>query len=169
MELKLSREPHELAWKLYQESFPKCERRSKERHEEILKLPNFMPYHIYENGEFIGFVYLWNWNTFYYGEHLATLPEVRGGGVGAKVLQELFKIIDGQMLILEIDPPITEIAKRRQKFYERLGIITTDHDFIHPSYQLPQDPHKLVIMSYPTAVSKVLFEEFKEKTLSVIL
>lgn len=168
MELRLSREPHKMAWELYEISFPEYERRTKERHEEILAHPKFFPYHIYENNQFVGILYFWDWGTLIYGEHLATLPQVRGGGLGAKAIKEFYKIIGQKTLILEIDPPVTDVAIRRQKFYERLGLVTNDYHYVHPSYRANYHPHKLVIMSYPELISQEMFDQFKKTTLSVV-
>lgn len=168
MELILSREPNDQAWELYEASFPEYERRIKQRHEEMLLHNNFMPYQIYEQGKFLGILYYWDWGNFIYLEHLATVPAQRGGGFGAKVLSELFERTKGKTIILEIDPPVTEIALRRQKFYERQGLLTNDHDYTHPSYRANYHPHKLVIMSYPNLIANDMFEEFKKTTLSVV-
>lgn len=55
--------------------------------------------------------------------------------------------------MLEIDPPETEIAVRRLRFYERLGFVRNDYHYVHPSFQRPYEPHQLVLMSYPKAMT----------------
>ena len=56
-------------------------------------------------------------------------------------------------IVLEIDPPETEIAVRRLRFYERLGFVRNDYHYVHPSFQRPYEPHQLVLMSYPKAMT----------------
>ena len=63
--------------------------------------------------------------------------------------------------ILEIDPPEDEISRRRRGFYERNGFVYNEYDYIHPSYLRPPQPHRLMVMSYPEAISPAEFEAFR--------
>ena len=59
----------------------------------------------------------------------------------------------GRRVILEIDPPEDEISVRRQHFYQRLGFVANPYTYIHPSFRRPFHPHRLVLMSYPEALT----------------
>ena len=54
---------------------------------------------------------------------------------------------------MEIDPPEDEISVRRQHFYQRLGFVVNPYAYIHPSFRRPFHPHRLVLMSYPEALT----------------
>ena len=56
-------------------------------------------------------------------------------------------------VILEIDPPVDDISIRRLHFYERLGFVANPYQYIHPSFRKPFTPHRLVLMSYPEALT----------------
>ena len=56
-------------------------------------------------------------------------------------------------VILEIDPPVDDISIRRLHFYERLGFVANPYRYIHPSFRKPFTPHRLVLMSYPGAIT----------------
>ena len=59
----------------------------------------------------------------------------------------------GKTVILEIDPPVDDISIRRLHFYERLGFVANPYQYIHPSFRKPFTPHRLVLMSYPGAIT----------------
>ena len=59
----------------------------------------------------------------------------------------------GKTVILEIDPPVDDISIRRLHFYERLGFVANPYRYIHPSFRKPFTPHRLVLMSYPGAIT----------------
>ena len=52
---------------------------------------------------------------FVYVEYLAVDPDIRGGGIGARILSQLR---DGvrKPVVLEVEPPFNELAKRRIQF-----------------------------------------------------
>lgn len=168
MELILSRKPHDEAWKLYEQSFPYCERRGRERHNEVLNDPNFFPYHIMENEEFVGLLYYWVWDDIAFGEHLATRPELRGGGYGAKAVKAWQELVKDKTLMLEIEDPVDELTSRRRHFYLRQGMLDTSFWHMHPSYREPKEPHKLLIMSYPNVPTQSQFDAFLKQSLAVL-
>ena len=119
------------AWALYEASFPDCER--------------------WDGGdEFIGILFHWNAGDYRYVEHLAVSPRLRGQNMGSKALAAFCQ---GRRVILEIDPPEDEISVRRQHFYQRLGFVANPYAYIHPSFRRPFHPHRLVLMSYPEALT----------------
>ena len=116
------------AYRLYEASFPPCERRSERDYDAAL-------------------------------EHLAVEPVLRGHNYGARILHDLCR--RAGRVILEIDPPEDEISRRRRGFYERNGFVYNEYDYIHPSYLRPPQPHRLMVMSYPEAISPAEFEAFR--------
>lgn len=60
----------------------------------------------------MGLLLYWEAEDFRYVEHFCVRPELRGRRYGAKALEELGR--DGKTVVLEIDPPVDDIARRRQ-------------------------------------------------------
>lgn len=167
--LNLFREFDPTAWELYVNSFPKAERRPQQKHIDVLKERTFYPCNITEEGSFIGIMYYWIWGDFCFVEHLATEPMFRGSGLGAQAMGLLLEQTRGKVVILEVDPPVTEIAARRQKFYERQGFHTNKYEHIHPSFETPGEPHQLIVMSHPRTLTQMEFDEFRRYSLGHII
>lgn len=100
---------------------------------------------IYDEGRFVGEMLSWENADFIYVEHFCMLPDVRGRGCGSRAL-ELLRA-RGKTIILEIDPPVDDISRRRKGFYERNGFIANDYDYTHLPYHRGCKGHRLVIMS----------------------
>ncbi len=65
-----------------------------------------------------------------------------------------------KILILEIDPPVDDISKRRKGFYERCGFTENSFRHIHPPYHRGNDGHDLIIMSCPKQISQNEYNAF---------
>lgn len=139
------------AWAIYQNSFPQKEIRSLEDHLQALSDPHYTADGIWSDGRLIGILYYWTAPEYVYIEHLAISPDLRGANMGSRVLEAFCR--KAGRIVLEIDPPETEIAVRRLRFYERLGFVRNDYHYVHPSFQRPYEPHQLVLMSYPKAMT----------------
>ena len=144
------------AWALYEVSFPDCERWDAAGYDRAFSDPHFEADGIWRGDEFIGILFHWNAGNYDYVEHLAISPRLRGQNMGSKALSAFCQ---GRRVILEIDPPVDDISIRRRHFYERLGFITNPYEYIHPSFRRPFNPHQLILMSYPTALT---YEEARD-------
>ena len=133
-----------------QRLFPYNERWSEEAYDRAFGDPNFEADGIWRGDEFIGILFHWNAGDYRYVEHLAVSPRLRGQNMGSKALAAFCQ---GRRVILEIDPPEDEISVRRQHFYQRLGFVANPYAYIHPSFRRPFHPHRLVLMSYPEALT----------------
>lgn len=138
------------AMALYRDSFPGKERRGETQMIAALADPDFRADAIRRRGRTVGILFHWQYGDTSYIEHLAVAPALRGQHIGADVLTDFCR---GRRVVLEIDPPETEIARRRQCFYERVGFVVNPHLYIHPSYGDPEQPHRLVLMSYPAPLT----------------
>lgn len=163
-------------WELYESSFPHYERRSKA--ENLMKMQQYDSFffcaverELTSMGDFelLGLIGYWQWGDLCFIEHLATLPEFRGEGIGARILELIKKEQRGRTVLLEIDPPMDDISLRRKGFYERVGFVANDMLHIHPSFQKPQHPHRLVLMSYPKLLTTDQFKDFRHFTFNDIL
>ena len=139
------------ALELYQISFPFHEQREAFSLEKILSDNEYHFSLIYNKNTFVGLVLYWESEDFIYIEHLCILPEMRNKQYGRKVLS----LLGGKQktLILEIDPPVDNISKRRKGFYKRCGFIENSFQHIHPPYHKQNHGHNLVIMTYPKQIS----------------
>ena len=156
------------AWAIYQNSFPQKEIRSLEDHLQALSDPHYTADGIWSDGRLIGILYYWTAPEYVYIEHLAISPDLRGANMGSRVLEAFCR--KAGRIVLEIDPPETEIAVRRLRFYERLGFVRNDYHYVHPSFQRPYEPHQLVLMSYPKAMTDEecrSFERFVSHSLRI--
>ena len=146
------------AMHLYQISFPHHEQREALSQEKILKNPEYRFGLVYDSNCFVGLVLYWETAQFIYIEHLCILPEKRNNRYGERVLAILKD--KHKTLILEIDPPIDELSKRRKGFYERCGFIENPFPHIHPPYHKEDSGHKLRIMTNPEPLSQIDYDSF---------
>lgn len=151
-------EMYKKAIALYNESFPYHEKREEKSQIEILKNSLYHFLLAFDNESFIGLVLYWENDGFIYVEHLCVMKEKRNQHYGEKILNELKR--ENKVIILEIDPPIDEIAKRRELFYDCCGFKTNDFSHIHPSYHKDCSGHLLRIMSYPNVLRKKEYSLF---------
>lgn len=131
---------------LYLASFPDSERRElNELQQLMMSQPRFHVEAAIGDDGFEGFVSWWDFDTFIYIEHLAVLPQLRGGGIGGAMVDYL--AAHGTNLLLEVDLPTTDIARRRIAFYQRHGLhLWSDVDYVQPPYAegLPAVPMALM-------------------------
>lgn len=152
----------EQVWRLYVDSFPEWERRRISSHSRASEDNDFHTFISVDNGNLQGLIFYWEYDSAIYVEHLAVNPLMRGKSIGSQILKELIEENPGCTVILEIDPPVDDISKRRLSFYERIGFVANDFDYVHPSYSSNRKPHELTILSYPNALSVEEFERFKD-------
>ncbi|PKF63299.1 N-acetyltransferase [Psychromonas sp. psych-6C06] len=151
----------EIAFALYQMSFPEFERRLKVDQIDALSDKDYH-FIVIKNqaGEFLGFIMAWHSEHFFYIEHLALLPSARGKQVGSFVLTQLKEEIE-TTIILEVDPAIDKTSIKRVRFYQRLDFVESGFSYIHPSYAQQAQPHQLDVMAFPS-LSEPLFFEFRQ-------
>ncbi len=141
------------AERLYINSFPEEERRP---WEQILLEPSttlrgpFLHLLLIAKGvfeRFAGIITTWHFDEFNYLEHFATMPTLRGCGIGSYTLLCLTSGFNGPW-VLEVERPSddTPMAARRIAFYERNGFHLLDYDYIQPPYApgLPSVPMLLM-------------------------
>lgn len=149
---------------LYTSSFPENERRS---HEDFIKLFEernpFCCNILTQNHQFIGFLTSWEFNQFVYIEHFAITSQQRGQSLGSKALKQFMKSIS-KPIVLEVEPPESDIAKRRIGFYERLGFFL----FVQPYMQPPYDKSKESVPMLLMCSKENFLEETSNETKNTI-
>lgn len=149
-------------WRLYSDSFPEHERRRISSHTRASEDNDFHTYMAVDNGNLLAILFYWQYDSTIYIEHIAVSPTMRGKNIGSTLLREFIEQNKNFSFILEIEPPVDEITKRRLSFYEKLGFRFNDYDYTHPSYNKKGPDHKLNILSYPDKITKEQFDRFKE-------
>lgn len=157
------RSPADRGWDealaIYRNSFPGKEQRSTEEHLRALGDPAFEADGIWLGDSLAGILYHWRYDGWYYIEHLAVSPALRGQHMGSRALEAFCR---DKRVILEIDPPVDDISIRRLHFYERLGFIENPQEYIHPSFRRPFEQHRLVLMSYPAPLTNAEARDFAD-------
>lgn len=101
-----------------------------------------------DDGKFVGFMSYWNFDSYTYIEHFAVSPELRGRNIGRAMMEHVFRTVNNNVLI-EVELPETEIARRRIGFYERLGFLPhPEIEYIQPPYSAGLTPLPLMLMTH---------------------
>lgn len=148
-------------YEILEYSFPKTERRSRKGHLSELNKPLFRSLVLLEDEKVQGFMNYWDLSEFVYLEHFAIAKELRGQGVGSRLMSELRSSIENRPIILEVEPPQqSDIAARRIKFYERLGFVLNEYPYLQPPYE-NDEPLPLAIMSTERKLDPNEFKKIK--------
>lgn len=148
---------------IMQYSFPQSERRPREKQlalfdDERYKVCVERDY----NGKIRAFMAYWGLDGVTFLEHFAVDKSLRGNGIGGKFLDELLSRLSGTVC-LEAEPPLCDIAARRIAFYERHGFSLNDYEYVQPPLNDGGESVPLKVMSYPSPLSPVQFEEIRGK------
>ena len=144
-------------FEIMETSFPTDERRPKEEQKELFKNPR---YKVYCVNKVKAFMAVWEFESFVYVEHFAVSPEYRNEGLGSKMLSALMGMCD-KKIVLEVEPPETDVAKGRIGFYERNGFYLNEYPYIQPPISKGKQEVPLMIMTSAMPVSEQEFEEIK--------
>lgn len=138
---------------LYTESFPEKERRDMEQLKMMLSTESAMYFHaVKKDGILVGLLVYWDFETFYYIEHLAVFDEWRNQGIGSEILSWVTRNLNREC-ILEVEPDTTDIAIRRICYYQRNGFRILDKTYLQPSYHQNGEPFPLWIMGNGSEIS----------------
>ncbi|MCD9026167.1 GNAT family N-acetyltransferase [Cohnella sp. NL03-T5] len=143
-------------------SFPASERRTYAGQKELLSDPHYrLITETDGNNNISAFLAVWEFPSFRFVEHIAVDPAIRGSGLGGKLMTayigESIKPI-----LLEVEPPVTDLAQRRVNFYERLGFHFNLFEYVQPPLQKGQPDLPLKMMSYPQSLTEAKFALFEE-------
>lgn len=142
-------------------SFPEDEYRN---YDEQLSLFDDSDYAVYvlrgENKSVKAFIAVWNFTEFLYVEHFAVALKFRNEGIGAEILNEVTSNSD-KIVCLEVEPPESEMPKRRINFYKRNGFFLNDFPYQQPALSKNKKPLKLFLMTSENTVGKDEFEKIK--------
>ena len=155
------------AMALYAASFPKHEQRLEPSQRRIMAHEQYHFGILHDEEGFAGLALFWDAGAYLYVEHLCISPARRGQGLGTAALDLLAEA--GKSVILEIDPPVDEISRRRQAFYERAGFAANPHAHVHPPYRPENSGHALVVMSRPRPLTEDKYTAFAAYLAGVVM
>lgn len=99
------------------------------------------------DGRIVGFVSTWLLPTAMYVEHLAVDPAMRGRGIGGEMIDRIVASTSLPVL-LEVERPDSEMARRRIDFYRRHGFSVIDGvDYVQPPYSRNLPAVAMLLMS----------------------
>ncbi len=147
---------------IYETSFPDDERRDWNPFLELLNNKQFSLNEIYDQQKFIGFISIWDLTEFSFIEHFAIRAAEQGKGYGTQTIEHLLSI-NSKPIILEVEEPLTETARKRIAFYERLNFRVNTFCYFQPPYSIEKASIKMLLLSYPTKISPEDFERIKDQ------
>ncbi|MDR2968879.1 MAG: GNAT family N-acetyltransferase [Tannerellaceae bacterium] len=155
-------------YSVYSVSFPPFEQRNRKQQEYAFSFDSYHLDCLVEGGRFLAFIAYWDFDEYIYIEHLAVAPACRNENTGSRALR---KMIDEKqkMILLEIDPFTTDIARKRFRFYERLGFVMNNYAHRHPPYDKNFPPHELILLSSGRPVNEVLFQTFRKDLSGIVM
>lgn len=145
---------------IIKQSFPPDEYRPYAEQKELFLNEYYSVYALKDREELKAFISVWDFKEFSYAEHFAVNAKFRNCGIGSLVLKKLSEILKNS-LCLEVEPPQTELAKRRIEFYKRNGFYFNDYAYIQPPISKGKKAIPLCIMTTPCAISQEKFEQIK--------
>ena len=164
----IKKEDFEFFYPIMKYSFPENERRSKSAQRALFDDARYkVAAERDELGKIVAFMAYWELDDVTYLEHFAVDRELRGAGLGGAFLDELTAGLNGPV-VLEAEPPETEIAARRIAFYERHGFVLNDYDYIQPPLGKNRRPVPLKVMSLAAPLGREQFDDIRRKIYSAV-
>ena len=149
-------------------SFPESERRSREGQRKLFADPRYkVAAQSDERGRLEAFLAYWQLEKVTFLEHFAVAADLRGAGLGGRFLDELLTALKKPVL-LEAEPPETDIAARRIAFYERHGFVLNGYDYIQPPLGEGRDSIPLKVMTYGEGLTPESFNAIRAEIYAAV-
>ena len=158
---KLKHEHFDQIYNIMQASFIEDEYRSYTQQKDLLDNPFYTIYALYEKEEVKAFLSVWEFDDFAFFEHFAVNQKYRNGGIGARFLSDVIKIINKEVC-LEVELPEDSLSKRRIGFYERNNFFLNEFDYMQPSLEKGKKEVPLYLMTSSSKVFKTQFNHIKD-------
>lgn len=144
-------------YEIMEYSFPPTERGSSRLHQREFERERFrslcMPYEL-NGGKISAFMNYYVFDDFVFLEHFAVARELRGKGIGSKLVQELLSR-ENKSVVLEAEPASqSDYAARRIAFYQRLGFNVNPYVYYQPAFSSEYPAIELVLLSCPKPLAE---------------
>lgn len=148
---------------IYEDSFPEAERRDFSKLIHLLTHKEMCLYATIQNQTVVGFATIWEFENFYFLEHIATNKNIRGNGIGGKLLTSIIKSINS-ILIFEVELPNDITSQRRIAFYERYGFhLYTNFLYKQPSYDGIKPAIPMLLMSNNSTLTDIDLDNYTKR------
>lgn len=132
----------------YTSAFPAVERRDVRLLPALLEgKSGFRSFALCHEEEYVGFMHFWEFSTFSYLEHFAIDSAIRQKGYGSRAISWLLEHLGDSPLLLEVEPPVDDLTRRRITFYERHGLHLLDTPYVQPPYRDTDEELPMLLMS----------------------
>jgi ribosomal protein S18 acetylase RimI-like enzyme len=158
---KITEKEFDPIFHIMKEAFPITELRTYEGQKALLLEEDYTLYGFFEKEELIGFSAIWEIEGVVFVEHFAVKQGLRSSGYGAEMLN-MIREGHGNDMMLEVEPPITETAKRRIAFYEKQGFYLNGYPYKQPPLRKGNPWIPLMLMSWPSPISRETFENYQK-------
>jgi len=149
----IPRQEFQSVFLLMKQAFPPEERRTEAGQTDLLAQPAYrLTVRREKNGKITAFFAWWQFDGFRYGEHFAVDESLRGMGIGGEMLYML--TASSEPFVLEAEPPETDLARRRIRFYRRGGFVVNPFEYWQPPLHPGNRPLPLCFLSHPAALSE---------------
>ncbi len=155
--LEIKNNDFEEIYSLVRTTFPKEECYPYDYHYKALMRPSFFGRKLVLDNKIKAFVTGFQQKNYLFLDYFAVDKNLRGQGIGGKFLKKVIESVQCPV-ILEVELPETEMAKRRIVFYERLGFQLNTYPYRMPLIAEGFGDTPLYIMSYPLALAKKEFD-----------
>lgn len=137
-----------ILFEIMEKSFPAEEHGSKRLHCAELLKKEFRCMCYEPQGVPVGFMnyYEFREENLIFLEHFAVNPDIRGNGLGSRLMEHFKEICSPLPIVLEVEPPENEIERRRIEFYKRMGFVLNEGEYFQPPFTegCPDVPLKLM-------------------------
>ena len=156
---KMDNQSFDRVYAIMEASFPSDERRPYDEQKCLLNEPRYSVYTLDDEPK--GFICSWDFDDFVFIEHFAIDNKYRNLGLGSEFLCD-FIAMQKKPVCLEVEPPDTDIAKRRIGFYERNGFFLNEYDYFQPPISKGKNIVPLMIMISKGKIIKEVFENIRD-------
>ncbi len=155
---KMKREDFDGIYTIMEQSFPTDERRPYDEQKGLLDNSAYSIHTTEQKNAFIG---VWEFDEFVFIEHFAVSKDSRNTGIGGKMLSEFLQS-QKKTVCLEVELPLTDIAKRRIGFYERNGLFLNEYEYFQPPISKGKNIVPLMVMTSKSKVSEDVFNKIRD-------
>lgn len=147
---------------LYTEAFPESQRRSEAALKKIMESNDkFHCNAVLMNDELVGFFNYWDFDTFFFVEHIAIEPPLRGHKLGEKIITLARKSANRPLVLEAETAEDSDWGERRIEFYRRLGFEIIPYPYEQPPYEKDGEYITLHLMSDNASFGTAHFELIK--------